>query len=153
MKAEIIAKALGGSKTGSSWMARCPAHDDHDPSLSIRDAPDHKVLVCCHAGCDQARVIAALRSRGLWADNGHHQGSFTHSQPRRSASGQPDRLDAKRTSAALSIWQSTTAACGTRVEIYLRSRGLTIPPPPKLRFHPGLKHPLGNIWPAMVALV
>ena len=37
-------------------MARCPAHDDRKPSLSIRDADDGKVLVRCHAGCDQARV-------------------------------------------------------------------------------------------------
>jgi len=33
--AETIAKALGGGKTGSCWMARCPARDDRVPSLSI----------------------------------------------------------------------------------------------------------------------
>ena len=52
MKAETIAKALGGRKIGQGWTARCPAHDDRDPSLSIRDAGG-KVLVRCHAGCDQ----------------------------------------------------------------------------------------------------
>ena len=66
MTAETIAKALGGRKAGGGWMARCPAHDDRTPSLSIRDADDGKVLVRCHAGCDQERVIAALRARGLW---------------------------------------------------------------------------------------
>ena len=70
MTAETIAKALGGRKAGGGWMARCPAHDDRTPSLSIRDADDGKVLVRCHAGCDQERVIAALRARGLWAENG-----------------------------------------------------------------------------------
>ena len=70
MTAETIAKALGGRKAGGGWMARCPAHDDRKPSLSIRDADDGKVLVRCHAGCDQERVIAALRARGLWAENG-----------------------------------------------------------------------------------
>ena len=59
--AETIAKALGGRKAGGGWTARCPAHDDRTPSLSIRDADDGKVLVRCHAGCDQERVIAALR--------------------------------------------------------------------------------------------
>ena len=58
MTAETIAKALGGRKAGGGWMARCPAHDDRKPSLSIRDADDGKVLVRCHAGCDQERVIA-----------------------------------------------------------------------------------------------
>ncbi len=65
----------------------------------------------------------------------------------------PDRDEGKRVNAALSIWQSTKAGCGTPVETYLRSRRVTIPPPPSLRFHCGLKHPSGNIWPAMVALV
>ena len=70
-----------------------------------------------------------------------------------SANNQPDRLDDNRTSAALRIWQSTTAGCRTPVETYLRSRGPTIPPPPNLRFHAGLKHPSGTIRPTMVALV
>jgi len=65
----------------------------------------------------------------------------------------PDRDDGKRINAALTIWQSTNVACGTPVETYLRSRRVSIPPPPDLRFHVGLKHPSGNIWPAMVALV
>ena len=56
MRAETIAKALGGRKVGGGWMARCPAHEDRNPSLSIHDANDGKVLVRCHAGCDQARV-------------------------------------------------------------------------------------------------
>jgi hypothetical protein len=54
--------------TGGGWMARCPAYDDHTPSLSIRDAGS-KVLVHCHAGYDQERVTSALRTRGLWSDH------------------------------------------------------------------------------------
>ena len=65
MTAETIARALGGRRVGQCWTARCPAHDDREPSLSIRDA-DGKVLVRCHAGCDQRDVIAALKERGLW---------------------------------------------------------------------------------------
>jgi len=38
MTAEAIAKALGESRTGGTWMARWPAHDDREPSLSIRSA-------------------------------------------------------------------------------------------------------------------
>ena len=53
MTAESIAKALGGRKARGGWMARCPAHDDHTPSLSIAEAADGKVLVHCHAGCAQ----------------------------------------------------------------------------------------------------
>jgi putative DNA primase/helicase len=45
-------------------MARCPAHEDREPSLSIKDADGGKVLVRCHAGCDQQKVIPALKARG-----------------------------------------------------------------------------------------
>src|SRR5690349_16262513 len=70
VNAETIARALSGCRIGGTWTARCPAHEDRTPSLSIRDAGHAKVLVRCHAGCDQARVIAALRSRGLWPADG-----------------------------------------------------------------------------------
>ena len=39
------------------------------PSLSISAGKDGKVLVRCHAGCDQRDVIAALQERGLWAND------------------------------------------------------------------------------------
>jgi putative DNA primase/helicase len=152
VRAEGIAKALGGRKVGTNWMARCPAHDDRDPSLAIQDTPDGKVLVRCHAGCDQRRVIAALRSRGLWENNSLRHGYSIRRQSGRSGDDQRDPRD-KRTIAALNIWQFTAAGVGTLVETYLRARGLTIPPPPSLRFHPGLKHRSGNNWPAIVALV
>jgi putative DNA primase/helicase len=74
VKAEIIAKALGGRKAGGAWMACCPAHEDREPSLSITDVKGGKVLVRCHAGCDQRQVIAALCSRGVWEIEGRHDG-------------------------------------------------------------------------------
>ncbi len=67
--AEVLARRLGGRKSGSDWMARCPAHDDRNPSLSISER-DGRVLVHCHAGCEQAAVIKALRVRGLWPTPG-----------------------------------------------------------------------------------
>ncbi len=57
---EII-KALGGNT--STGMCKCPAHDDHTPSLSISDKAG-KVLFHCHAGCSQDAVLNALRARG-----------------------------------------------------------------------------------------
>jgi putative DNA primase/helicase len=67
--AECVARALGKAKrNGKQWIAQCPAHDDRNPSLSIDNADDGRLLVNCHAGCDQARVIAVLRNRGLWPE-------------------------------------------------------------------------------------
>ena len=145
MTAETIAKGLGGRKSGGGWMARCPAHDDGKPSLSICDADDGRVLVCCHAGCDQERVIANLRSRGLWQSS---RCLFTRFTPSRvSKRTQPDRDDTKRTDAALAIWQVARPSDGTSVESDLASRGLHLSRAPILRFHPGLKHPSGGAWP------
>src|SRR6516164_3086064 len=61
--------------------------------------------------------------------------------------------DTKRRKAALAIWHSTIRADGTLVEAYLLSRRLHLPAPPVLRFHAGLRHSSGRMWPAMVALV
>ena len=65
----------------------------------------------------------------------------------------PSQVDAKRSEAALAIWQATAPVDGTRVDTYLASRELYIAPPPTLRSHAGLKHPSGGTWPAMVAQV
>jgi putative DNA primase/helicase len=67
MNAAEIARHLHGRKSRDSWLASCPAHDDRNPSLSLRDG-DCKLLVHCHAGCEQQAVIAALRARGLWPE-------------------------------------------------------------------------------------
>ena len=48
-----------------SWSARCPAHDDKTPSLSVT-LKDGRLLLCCFAGC---RADDILRACGLsWAD-------------------------------------------------------------------------------------
>lgn len=41
------------------WSASCPSHQGKNPSLSIRERPDGRVLVRCWAGCDVAEVVAA----------------------------------------------------------------------------------------------
>jgi hypothetical protein len=51
------------------------------------------------------------------------------------------------------ILRETVSASGTLVERYLRSRAITLPLPPSLRFHPALFHKVSNArWPAMVAV-
>jgi hypothetical protein len=152
MTAEAIAKALGGRKAGAAWMARCPAHDDRAPSLSIADARDGKVLVRCHAGCDQRDVIAALRARGAWDADDRRPFRFSR-KPDRMPPPEVDDDAIKRTEAAVAIWHGSRSADGTPVKTYLQSRGLVIPVPRSIRFHIGLKHPSGVVWPAMVALV
>jgi putative DNA primase/helicase len=139
---------------GGSWMARCPAHADRTPSLSICESNTGKVLVRCHAGCDQRDVIAALRARGLWAENDRRMRIIAPHQRRTLIERKVDSEgDANRTQRALAIWQSSRQAQGTLVETYLASRGIHLPTSDALRSHSGLKHPSGVCLPAMVALV
>jgi hypothetical protein len=52
-------KTVRETRSGQQAMAQCPAHDDHDPSLSIRRI-EGQALIHCHAGCDSSDVLGAL---------------------------------------------------------------------------------------------
>lgn len=65
-----IGAELGGKRNGSGLMVQCPAHDDRNPSLSVDEGQDGRLLVRCFAGCGQDSVIDALKSRGLWIGAG-----------------------------------------------------------------------------------
>lgn len=61
MTAGAFAALVDARRTGpGKWQARCPAHADRSPSLSIRDGPDGRVWVHCFAGCSCAAILAAL---------------------------------------------------------------------------------------------
>jgi hypothetical protein len=49
-------RSVGAGK----WKACCPAHEDRDPSLAIREADDGRLLIYCFAGCSAAEVLAAV---------------------------------------------------------------------------------------------
>lgn len=40
--------------------ARCPAHDDRAPSLSVGLGAEDRVLLTCFAGCDTDQIVAAI---------------------------------------------------------------------------------------------
>lgn len=47
-------------RNGTGWMARCPAHEDRNPSLAISEGEGGRALLYCHAGCQTAAILAAL---------------------------------------------------------------------------------------------
>jgi len=57
---KILGRLKGWKKSGEGYTALCPAHDDRNPSLSIREADDGKLLVRCHAGCCTEDVLGAV---------------------------------------------------------------------------------------------
>lgn len=62
MSADSLVSLLEKVKsTGKNrWQARCPAHADKGPSLSIRETDDGRVLVHCFAGCSVHEIVQAV---------------------------------------------------------------------------------------------
>jgi len=50
-------------QNGKEWTACCPAHTDHNPSLSISEGSDGRVLLYCHAGCPVDAICDAVGLR------------------------------------------------------------------------------------------
>lgn len=69
-----------------NWIARCPAHNDKNPSLTIREMDDGKVLLHCFAECEPHEILSAV---GLDFDAVFPQRATHHRQRRRRAPFNP----------------------------------------------------------------
>jgi hypothetical protein len=58
--ARVLAKLAEVRERGGSWMARCPAHDDRTPSLSVSAGDDGRCVVHCFRGCKPAAVVGSI---------------------------------------------------------------------------------------------
>lgn len=58
------------------WMARCPAHQDRSPSLSIRELDDGRLLVHDFGGCEVEAILTAISMslEDLFPDRISHHG-------------------------------------------------------------------------------
>jgi len=145
MRAETLTRALGGRWHGSYGAACCPAHEDRNPSLSIKDGRDGRLLLHCFAGCDFNRICDAITARSganYLADLPYTAHDCRKEHRQRTASGIVER-----------IWSETAAIGGTLAERYLRARGIVGALPATLRFHARLRHAHGDVLPAMIARV
>ena len=148
--ADTIARALKGRRCGAGWVCKCPAHDDHRPSLSVAETRDRKPLVKCWSGCSQDDVIDALKRRGLW------DGKARETSPWR-----PKPLDAvakcDKPSDPMRTWRNAAPwVRGSAADTYLETRGIELADDEgrSLRFAPSLWHwPTQSRWPAMLARV
>ncbi len=127
-----IARALGGHRSGSGYLVRCPVaghgqgNGDRTPSLLVKDGY-RRLLVKCFAGCTTEDILRGLRDRGLSDD-----GVAARGERRHDPLAVPDR-----SRLALAIWESAVPLAGTLAENYLRQhRGLTPPFPSSLKFVP-----------------
>lgn len=59
--AELLSRLEGVRQTAPGrWVAKCPAHEDRSPSLSIRETGDGRTLLQCFAGCDAGAVVSSV---------------------------------------------------------------------------------------------
>ncbi len=56
----LLSKLPDAKRNGKGWQARCPAHDDRCPSLSVAEGDDGGAVAHCHAGCTNEAVVAAV---------------------------------------------------------------------------------------------
>lgn len=57
---DFLSRFEGVQQSGGGWVAKCPAHGDDNPSLSIARGEDGRWLVHCHAGCSAEAVVSAV---------------------------------------------------------------------------------------------
>lgn len=57
---ELLTLLPGHRGRNGQYTAHCPAHDDQDPSLSVSEGDDGRILINCHKGCSTENVLAAL---------------------------------------------------------------------------------------------
>lgn len=141
-----VVLGLQAKPAGRGWMACCPAHADHTPSLSINVGHGGRVLFYCHAGCGQEDVAAALRARGILGNAADLDYIPVHKIPDRRNDDWP---------IVERILKTCAPGEGTHVEDYLKARGLAGSAGcPDLRAHMRLIHtPSRTDWPAMVAII
>ena len=60
---EFLSRLDGLRQHNDYWTARCPAHDDREPSLSISRGDDRPIVLTCHAGCSFEEVYKAVMGR------------------------------------------------------------------------------------------
>ncbi len=151
--AQGITRALRGTWHGRYGTARCPAHDDRLPSLSLANGHDGRLLLTCYAGCSFREIIQALIRIGLLGK----QAFFDKAYDQTLSFSKQFCADLKRAKQkaerAKAIWQQSQPIKNTLAETYLRMRGITCDLPPDLRFHDKCSHPSGVTLPALVALV
>jgi DNA primase len=69
----VLERVAGVRQLGLTYVAKCPAHDDHSDSLSISRGDEGHIRLHCSVGCGAADVLAAvgLELGGLYGQWGH----------------------------------------------------------------------------------
>lgn len=56
----ILNKLERVRKLGKGYTALCPSHKDSNPSLSVSEGDEGRILIHCHAGCSVDEIVSSL---------------------------------------------------------------------------------------------
>jgi hypothetical protein len=118
---DAFADLVQAKRTGAGrWKARCPAHNDRSPSLSIREGDDGRVLVLCRAGCTLDSILAALklRRRDLFAGpppSPEQQAALRAAREARERAARAERKARLRALAGVEKLQAVVNALGAKL--------------------------------------
>lgn len=132
MSADVIGRTLKGRHNGGGWLVRCPCPNhgkgrgDRNPSLSVADGDDGRLLLRCFSGCDFLEILDELKRLGLLDGE------------RREVRTAPQSFERKQepNPEALRLWKNSIPAPDTIASEYLERRGIVGPPPASLRYLP-----------------
>ena len=58
---DLLSRLEGVRRTSDTTaIARCPAHDDRNPSMTLKHADDDRLLMHCKAGCPIEHITGAI---------------------------------------------------------------------------------------------
>ena len=140
----VLGRLEGVRRSARGWMARCSAHDNRRPSLSVREGK-RRVLLKCFALCTETEIVGAM---GLALSD-----LFYQAAPRDHTEGSVSRRSPHHRPCRPSDWRQKAAALeDAALDLWLASE-------PVLRAASGL-HPEqwtdeepGEAWRLCVAPV
>ena len=111
-----VALKLGLRRSGAGWRGPCPVHGGSKSPFALRSGEGGRLLVHCHAGCEAAEILSALRGQRILPREGV-------AVPRAKPPSVEPRAPRDWSGSAQMLWDRGVAIAGTVVERYLAARG------------------------------
>lgn len=83
MLSQVLSRLNKVKRISGGYTALCPAHDDKNPSLSISQGDDGRILLHCHAGCSFEKICDSLgiKPKDLFPKNENTIKGFKNNDP------------------------------------------------------------------------
>ncbi|MEO8358696.1 MAG: toprim domain-containing protein [Vicinamibacteria bacterium] len=119
----VLARLPDARRSGARWMARCPAHADRRPSLSVTRG-DSGALLHCFSGCNTDAIVSALGLRLNDLFDGAGQSAAWRPATARPATAREPEAP-RRPEGAADLWARCGAAWdSSAARAWLDSRGI-----------------------------